>query len=316
MMCGARRFGWSGKRIAGRQSEFLAGGVRINHSNGAGFTLIELLLVIAVIALLLALLIPALRSAKEQGQRAVCLSNLRQLTLAWTAYADENDDKIVSGMPFGMTKSNGVTLESWVGAAFLFPESRSEVIENPDKGALWPWIKDVDIYRCSRGRPGHASTYSILSAANGFPVEGTTWQGSDAAQMLKPGARVNRTVLRFTKLTDIFSPGAAQRAVFIDEGQTTTGSGFYVNYLYPQWYRSSPPPIQHGDGTTLSMADGHAEYWRWKGRETVNLPRELFPVRSLFVERLIDKEGYEPQTEDGIYDLQRLQKATWGRFGY
>jgi prepilin-type processing-associated H-X9-DG protein len=262
----------------------------------------------------MAILFPVLRSARERAHRVVCLSNLRQLTLAWLAYADENDDKIVCGMPFGMTISNGATLESWVGQAFLFPQSHSAMIENPKKGALWPWIKNVDIYRCSRGRPGHAVTYSILSGANGFPVEGTSWAGSADPTLLKSGTRVNRTVLRFTRLTDIFSPGAGQRAVFIDEGQTGI-SGFYVHYLYPKWEKFSPPPIRHGDGATLSMADGHAEYWKWRGRETVAMPRELLPAHSLFYERL--KGGdYEPQTEDGMYDLQRLQKATWGRLGY
>ncbi len=79
----------------------------------------------------------------------------------------------------------------------------------------------------------------------------------------------------------------------------------------------SGPPIHHSDGVTLSMADGHAEYWKWKGRETVSgLPRWLhsFPG-DLFSESLKVRE-YEPQTEDGLYDLQRLQKATWGRLGY
>jgi len=316
-MCGARRFGRSGKRISGRQSGFLAGRVRRNLSKGTGFTLIELLVVIAVIALLMAILIPVLRSAKERANRIVCLSNLRQLTLAWYAYANENGGNIVCGMPFGMTKMNDVTLESWVGRAFLFPESRSELMENPNKGALWPWIKDVDIYRCSRGRPGHATTYSVLPGANGFPIEGTIWQGSAAPSELKPGAHVNSTVLRFTRLTDIISPGAAQRAVFIDEGQTSPGIGFYVHYLYSKWESFSPAPVHHGNGSTLSFADGHAEYWKWKGIETLNMPRELAPVsnRSLSFEKL--KGGdYEPQTEDGMYDLQRLQKATWGRLGY
>jgi hypothetical protein len=237
--------------------------------------------------------------------------------LAWLAYADENDDKIVCGMPFGYIKSNDLMLESWVGRAFAFPESRSDVIENTDKGALWPWIKDIDIYRCSRGRPGHVVTYSIVAAANGCSVEGTDWQGGgNGSSLLKPGNRVGSTVLRFTRLTDIYNPGAGQRAVFIDKGQTPDGPGFYVNYLYPQWYTYSPPPIQHCDGTTLSMADGHVEYWKWKGNETVNIPLELYSIGSIFLERLEGKEDYEPQTEDGIYDLQRLQKATWGRIGY
>ena len=59
-----------------------------------GFTLIELLVVVAIIALLMAILIPALQTAREQGKRAVCLSNLKQLTIAWIMYADENEGKI------------------------------------------------------------------------------------------------------------------------------------------------------------------------------------------------------------------------------
>lgn len=63
------------------------------------------------------------------------------------------------------------------------------------------------------------------------------------------------------------------------------------------------------------MADGHVEYWKWKGRETTSMPRKLVPIRSLFKE-VLEGDDYEPQTEDGLYDLQRLQRATWGRLGY
>src|SRR5512136_2108489 len=61
------------------------------------FTLIELLVVISIIAILMAVLMPALKRAREGGKRASCLSNLKQLTLAWNMYADENDDKLVNG---------------------------------------------------------------------------------------------------------------------------------------------------------------------------------------------------------------------------
>jgi hypothetical protein len=63
------------------------------------------------------------------------------------------------------------------------------------------------------------------------------------------------------------------------------------------------------------MADGHAEYWRWKGRETVKMPRRLMPVYDMFSE-MMENGDYEPQSEDGWYDLQRVQRATWGRLGY
>ena len=280
------------------------------------FTLIELLVVIALIALLLALLIPVLRSAREQAHRVVCLSNLRQLTLAWIAYAEQYDSKIVLGRAFGAQGARPL-LRGWVGHDFSPPgATRPPWVPDPDKGALWPYVRDMKIYRCSRGRAGHAVTYATVIAANGSSVEGTYLPDTGGRDLPEIGIRVNRTTLKLTKLTDIISPGASQRVVFVDTGQTPNSSDFYVHYLYPKWKFFSPPPIRHGVGTTLSMADGHVEYWKWKGRETVEMPRELFPMRNVFEELLEGREDYEPRTEDGLYDLQRLQKATWGRLGY
>jgi len=325
MVRGLRGFTRIGMRILNhrsRSSRCRTGSCGGGVSNGAGFTLIELLVVISIIAVLIALIIPALRCAKEQGQRAVCLSNLKQLTLAWIAYAEENDSKIVLGSPF---TTSGYT-RGWLGRAFLFPESRSAVIADPNKGALWPWINDVDIYRCPRGLKGHAATYSTVVAARGRLVEGTYMEYINGTGLDAIGKRVGSTVLRLTKLTDIVSPGAGQRAVFIGKGYTPAGNDFYVNYHKPEWRSHSPPPKQHNGGVTLSMADGHAEYWKWKGRETVNLHIKRMPYRhnqnpNLFYDVINGPavpgwNGYEPQTEDGLYDLQRLQKATWGRLGY
>lgn len=293
------------------------------------FTLIELLMVISIIALLIALLIPALHSAREQGQRAVCLSNLKQLTLAWTAYASEHDGKLVDGGPFGSRTSGEpgtnryIEVIGWAGRAFLPRNSRDRAVllAHEDKGALWPWIKDVDIYRCPRGRVGHALTYATVVSANGHEVEGTFIPKSGGRELNRLGKRVDGTVLRLTRLTDITNPGAGQRAVFLDYGQMPAGNTFYVHYLYPRWEWHSAPPIHHNGGMTLSMADGHAEYWKWKGRETLNYPRELMPMDNLFCEVLEPPPFpgvllHEPQTEDGMYDLQRLQRATWGRLGY
>jgi len=281
----------------------------------AGFTLIELLVVIAVIAILMAILIPVANMARERGQRAVCMSNLRQLTLAWVAYAEEHDSKLVLGQGFTGSGSGNRRIEGWLGDAFHYPENRSELMENPKKGALWPYIQDIDVYRCPRGRTGHAATYTIVSAANGVGVEGTYLDlpgGVNSVELTHFGRRVGRTVLRLTRLTDIISPGAAQRAVFIDNGQTN--AGFIVHYLYPKWDWRNAPPIHHSDGVSLSMADGHVEYWKWKGRETLNMPRRFLYSGGLSFQML--EEDYEPQTEDGLYDLQRLQRATWGRLGY
>ena len=294
---------------------------------GKGFTLIELLVVIAVISFLMALLTPALRAAREQGQRTVCLSNLRQLTMAWLSYANEHDGKIVQNQGF-YSRAGGREWEGWIAAAFLYPaESRAAVTKHPNKGALWHWIRDVDIYCCPRGRRKHLITYSIVAAANGSLVEGTYLPGTGdvvrglplMADRTARGKRVGNTILRFTRLSQLASPPPAQRAVFIDQGQIPRDYDYQIDYLYPKWRRGSPPPIHHSGGVTLSMADGHAECWKWKGTETINmLHRSALGGRSgranVIVEAL--KEDYEPQTEDGLYDLQRLQRATWGRLGY
>jgi len=291
------------------------------RATNGGFTLIELLVVIAIIAVLLALLIPSIRAAREQAQRAVCLSNLRQLTMAWITYATEYDGRLVRG-ELGATQDDGSynrtrTLKGWIGGAFFWPKERSSVEGNVAKGALWPYLRDIDVYRCPRGWTGHPLTYAIVSAANGAQVEGTYRPGTGGLELTPAGKRVGRTVLRLTRMTDISSPAAAQRAVFVDHGHTPSGGDFVVHYLYPKWYAYRPPAIHHADGTTLSFADGHTEYWKWKGRETVTgLPRKPSPrFYGLSVE-VLEGGDYYPQTEDGLYDLQRLQKATWGRLGY
>ena len=292
---------------------------------GKGFTLIELLVVISVIVLLIALLIPVLHAAREQGQRAVCLSNLRQLTFAWLAYANEHDGKIVQNQGF-YSRAGGREWEGWIDRTY-FSTGRGGGFGSGRKGAMWPWVKDVDIYRCPRGRAGHSVTYSIVAAANGSLVEGTYLPGTGEVVRGLPlmvdrtprGRRVGNTVLRLRRLSEIISPPPAQRAVFIDQAQMARDYDYQIEYLYPKWRRENPPPIHHNSGVTLSMADGHAEYWKWKGTETIEiLHRSALVGRSGSANVIIEalKEDYEPQTEDGLYDLQRLQRATWGRLGY
>ena len=280
-----------------------------------GFTLIELLVVIAIIAILMAIMMPALNRAKEQGKRAVCLNNLRQLALAWTMYADENDDRIVNGEAAGgrdglaniptSVRHNGE--QWWVGAdcgdfwvgEHLPIDIQLSAIRN---GALFPYTRSEKLYRCPTGVRGEMRTYTIGDSMNGIPRSGTHNDN-------KVGVRVGRTVLWIKKRTEIISPGPAYRLVFLDEGRITPDS-YATHYVNERWW--DPPFVRHGDGTNVSFADGHADYWKYMGKKTLETGKlAAVPGRTA-----TDLHQMVPVSPEDFEDLHKMQKAIWGRLGY
>lgn len=278
------------------------------------FTLIELLVVIAIIAILMGILMPALKRVKEQGRRAVCLSNLRQLQLAWDMYAGENDEKVVNGEAYnggdGMapTPTSGRhkgeqwwtgddVRDFWAGTSHP-PELQKRAIR---AGALWSYCKKEQLYRCPTGVRGEMRTYTITDAINGLARTGT-FNGN-------VGVRVGRTVLWVKRRTDFISPGPAQRIVFLDEGRITPDS-YATHYQNERWW--DPPFVRHGDGTNVSFADGHADYWKFKGMKTLETGK-LAAVSGYNANSL---HQMQPVSDDDYQDLYRMQKAVWGRLGY
>ena len=116
------------------------------------------------------------------------------------------------------------------------------------------------------------------------------------------GVRVGRTVLWVKKRTEISVPGPAYRIVFLDEGRVTPDS-YAVHYNNGQWW--DPPHVRHGDGTNVSFADGHSDYWKWNAVETIKIGKMANPLHQ-----------FRPTTDVGREDLEKMQKAIWGRLGY
>ena len=274
------------------------------------FTLIELLVVIAIIAILLAILMPALNRVKEQGKRAACLANLKQLQLCWTMYADENDDRLVNGEAYtsgdglAPTPSSGLHAgeQFWTGddcaSGYQSGEQLPEQMQLKAirAGALYPYSKNVKLYRCPTGVRGEMRTYTITDAMNGL----TSGRGPVVAGSV--GARNGRTVLWIKKRAEITVPGPAQRIVFLDEGRVTPDS-YATHYDAERWW--DPPFVRHGDGTNVSFADGHADYWKYMGKKTLETGKMANPLHQM-----------QPVTDDEYQDLYRMQKAVWGKLGY
>jgi prepilin-type processing-associated H-X9-DG protein len=170
-------------------------------------------------------------------------------------------------------------------------------------GALFPYCRDEKLYRCPTGIRGEMRTYTITDAMNGLPRSGTFIASSNT------GVRSGQTVLWVKKRTEIRVPGPAYRIVFLDEGRITPDS-YATHYQNETWW--DPPFVRHGDGTNVSFADGHADYWKFKGMKTLETGKlAAVPGRTA-----TDLHQMVPVSEDDFQDLYKMQEAVWGKLGY
>jgi len=276
----------------------------------AGFTLIELLVVIAIIALLMAVLLPALNRARKASKRAVCLSNHRQLLMAWMAYADTYEGKIVNGGQApppcnenGYAKTETYWCSGFPSASingydwnwlttnycgqFLTLEQR---IEKMKEGALWPYFKDIMIYRCPEAKREMHRTYSIVDSMN------ASWYSMKSSGFGPEGEI-------FKNLGQIKRP--AEKIVFVEEGKPSSDA-FIVLYTQAKWI--DKPQVPHVKGSNFGFADGHAEFWRWEDERTFAWAKVDWTDEGSNVNNI-------PIEQKGNKDLKRVQIATWGKLG-
>ena len=259
-----------------------------NNQLKGGFSLIELLMVIAIIAVLAALLLSSLSRSKEQGQRVACINNIRQLTMAWIMYADDNESRLA---PNNWVYYAGSQTQATNGGSWAPGVTRLDAnLENLKKGVLWPYNQSAGIYRC----PSDKSTIETLAGVRlpdlrtrSYNMNGHINCDLNEIDPITPNLR---------KYSDILNPGPSRQFVFIEPHPDTVLDGHFGLFAlsqpgYNDWWLDVPA-TRHNQGAVLSFADGHAERMQWAAPK--NFTRPLVRTASA----------------GDLSDLRRLQAAT------
>jgi prepilin-type processing-associated H-X9-DG protein len=230
--------------------------------------------VIAIIAILAAMLLPALSAAKARALTIQCVNNYRQLQIAWHLYTDDNQDTLPRNWA-GDVASKGWETASWVAGFMslnpnlppaLYADNTNILYLLEAKfGRIGPYARSAKIYRC----PADKSTASIQGVT--YPRVRSVSMNSYLGNYWDDPELKNAR-----KYSDITDPGPAKRYVFVDEHEDLIQDG-YFGVSMPSTGASAGwwdlPASRHSGSCVFSFADGHVEIKKWldpRTRKPVN----------------------------------------------
>jgi prepilin-type N-terminal cleavage/methylation domain-containing protein/prepilin-type processing-associated H-X9-DG protein len=284
-----------GSMAAGRKVNASIMNVRSKLSRKSGFTLIELLVVIAIIAILASLLLPALSKAKTRAEGISCMSNTKQLALAWIMYSTDQNGVLVVNDQRGATDP---FIQTWCWGWLDWSATRgantnTAFLVDPRRSLLAPYVAgNYKIYKCPADRQVSPQQRSVgwTERARSLSMNAVLGSGQKASQHQFAVTNV------VTRMSQIRSPSMTW--VFVDEHPDSINDPMlYVNPFAPQgaWRWLDLPASYHAGACGFSFADGHSEIKRWQDSRTVQ-PVTFTEFSGLHTPNSVDLEWVAQRT--------------------